>query len=150
MRVIFLEDVANVARTGEVKDVKPGHARNYLLPKKLAVAATPQALQRLESIRKVGLERRVKELDGAQALQTRLEETGLTMNVRAGSTGRLYGAVTGAMIAAALSSVAHTDIERRDVLLDDNIHELGSFEVKVRLHAEVIATIALSVEPLQE
>ena len=150
MRVVFLEDVPNVARTGEVKDVKPGHARNHLLPKKLAVAATPQALQRLEAIRKVGLERRVKELDGAQALQARLEEEGLTMIVRAGSTGRLYGAVTSAMVAEELSSVARTDINRRDVLLEDTIHDLGNFEVKVRLHPEVTATIALSVEPVQD
>ncbi len=150
MKVIFIEEVPNVGRTGEIKEVKPGHARNYLIPKKLAIAATPQAMARLEAIRKVGLERRVKEMDGANALKERLEESGLTMTARAGTTGRLYGAVTNVLIAQELSTVAGTEVDRRDVLLEEPIHELGTFEVSVRLHQEVTATINVVVEPHQD
>jgi large subunit ribosomal protein L9 len=148
MRVIFLEDIPNVARTGEVKEVKSGYARNYLLPKRLAVAATAKELERLESIRKAGEERRSREMGGAQALAERLEGTGLTVKARTGPLGRLYGAVTNAVIAEELSNMMEGEFDRRDVLLEEPIHELGTFEVKLRLHAEVSTTITVVVEAL--
>ena len=150
MRVIFLEDIPHVALTGDVKEVKTGYARNYLLPKKLAVAATSQELARLESIRKVGLERQSKLKEGAQALAERLENTEVVLKVRSGPTGRLFGAVTNAMVAQELSSLMEVEFDRRDVVLDDTIHELGSFQAKVRLHPDLTATINLIVEPFQE
>ena len=149
MQVIFLEDIPNVARTGEVKEVKTGYARNYLLPKRLAVAATAQELTRLESIRKAGQERRSKELGGAQALAELLEGTSVTLKVRSGPRGRLYGAVTNVMVAQELSTVLEREFDRRDVLLQTPIHELGSFEIKVRVHSELTANITVVVEPLQ-
>ena len=150
MRVIFVEDVPNVARTGEVKDVKPGYARNYLLPKRLAVAATPQELQRLESIRKLGMERLEKEKVGAQAIAEQLEGASVTLKVRSGPTGRLYGAVTTAMVAQELSTLLEREIDRRSVLLEDTIHELGAFEARVRLHPEVVASVTLEVEAMED
>ncbi|MFH1560145.1 MAG: 50S ribosomal protein L9 [Chloroflexota bacterium] len=150
MRVIFLEDIPHVANTGDVKEVKTGYARNYLLPKKLAVAATAQELARLESIRKVGLERQSKLKEGAQALAERLESANVVLKARSGPTGRLYGAVTNAMVAQELSTLMDVEFDRRDVLLEDTIHELGSFQAKVRLHPELTATVNLVVEPLQE
>ena len=74
MRVIFVEDIPNVARTGEIKDVKPGYAKNYLLPKRLAVAATRQEMQRLESIQRLGMQRQAKGKVGAQAIAEKLED----------------------------------------------------------------------------
>ncbi len=150
MRVIFLEDIPNVARTGDVKEVKTGYARNYLLPKKLAVLATSREMERLESIKQAGLIRLSKELDGAEALKQRMEESPLTLQVRAGPTGKLYGAVTNALVADELAKQLEVEIDRRDVVLDEGIQELGSFEVTVKLHSQITATVALLVEQIQE
>ena len=149
MRVIFLEDIPNVARTGDVKEVKTGYARNYLLPKRLAVAATPQEMARLESIRRAGLERQSKLKEGAQALAELLESANVVLKARSGPTGRLYGAVTNGMVAQELSTLMDVEFDRRDVLIED-IHELGSFQAKVRLHPELTVTVNLVVEPFQE
>lgn len=148
MRVIFLEDIPHVARTGEVKEVKTGYARNYLLPKKLAVAATNQELARLASIRKTGLERLSKLKEGAEALAERLESAEVTLKVRSGPNGRLYGAVTNAMVAQELAALMEVEFDRRDITLDNAIHELGSFHAKVKLHPELTATISLVVQSL--
>ena len=150
MRVIFLEDIPHVACTGDVKEVKTGYARNYLLPKKLAVAATSQELARLESIRKVGLERLSKLKEGAEALAERLESASVVLKVRSGPTGRLYGAVTNAMVAQELSTMMEVEFDRRDVQLEDTIHELGTFQANVRLHPELTATVTLVVEAIAE
>ncbi len=150
MRVIFVEDVPNVARTGEIKEVKPGYARNFLLPKRLAVAATPQELQRLESIRKLGMERQAKEKVGAEAIAEQLEGQSVTLKVRSGPTGRLYGAVTTALVAQELSTLLEREVDRRSVILEETIHELGTFEARVRLHPEVVATVPLVVEAFED
>ena len=83
MRVIFVEDVVNVARTGDVKEVKTGYARNYLIPKGLAVAATAQQLVRLEALQKIGMERSAKELGEAQELAGKLDGSNVTIKVKA-------------------------------------------------------------------
>ena len=150
MRVIFLEDIPHVANTGDVKEVKTGYARNYLLPRKLAVAATAQELARLESIRRVGLERMSKLKVGAQALAERLESASVVLKARSGPTGRLYGAVTNVMVAQELSTMMEVEFDRRDVQLEDTIHELGTFQARVRLHPELTATVTLVVEALEE
>ena len=150
MRVIFLEDIPHVARTGDVKEVKTGYARNYLLPKKLAVAATFQEMARLASIRKVGLERLSKLKEGAEALAERLESASVVLKARSGPTGRLYGAVTNAMLAQELSTLLEVEFDRRDVQLEGTIHELGTFEAKVRLHPELTATVTLVVESIAD
>ena len=148
MKVIFLEDIPHVANTGDVKEVKTGYARNYLLPRKLAVAATYQEMARLESIRKIGLVRLSKLKEGAQALAERLESASIVLKVRSGPTGRLYGAVTNAMVAQELSTMMEVEFDRRDVQLEDTIHELGSFQARVKLHPELTTTVTLAVEAI--
>jgi len=148
MRVIFLDDVPNVARAGDVKDVKNGYARNFLLPKGVAVAATSEEMKRIETITRVGLERQSKLKDGAQALVERLESSKFTIKVRSGLNGRLYGAVTNVMIAEEVSRSMDLDIDRRDVILPEPIHEVGFFEAKVRVHPEISANISVSVEDI--
>ena len=149
MKVIFLDDVPNVGRAGDVKEVKNGYARNFLLPKKLAVAATSEEMKRVDLIRKVGLERQSKLKDGAQALMERLESTNLVVKARCGPNGRLYGAVTNVIIAMELSKLMGIDFDRKDIILDDSIRELGSFEAKIRIHPEITATISLLVEEIE-
>ena len=130
-------------------EVKNGYARNFLLPKKLAVAATLEEMKRIDSIRKVGLERQSKLKDGAQALVERLESTTVVVKARSGPNGRLYGAVTNVIVAAELSKLMDIDFDRKNVILNDVIRELGSFEVKIRVHPEITATINLLVEEIE-
>tara|TARA_B100000029_G_C17486003_1_gene927273 strand:+ start:664 stop:1251 length:588 start_codon:yes stop_codon:yes gene_type:complete len=146
MRVIFVEDVVNVARTGDVKEVKTGYARNYLIPKGLAVAATPQQLVRLESLQKIGMERSAKELEEAQGLAAQLDGSNVTIKVKAGPRGRLFGSVTNAMIAKEVSETLGLTVDRKGIALPKAIHELGSFDIRVRIHPEVNANISLVVE----
>ena len=148
MRVIFLEDIPNVARAGDVKEVKTGYAKNYLLPKQLAVAATAPELARIETIRKVGLERQSKLREGAQALAERLEAAEVVIKVRTGPNGRLYGAVTNAIVAEELTALMDVEIDRRTVALDDTIHEPGEYQAVVRLHSDLTATVSFAVQPL--
>lgn len=149
MRVIFLEDIPHVASTGDVKEVKTGYARNYLLPKKLAVAATLQELARLDAIRKVGMERLSKLKEGAHVLAERLESANVVIKARSGPNGRLYGAVTNVVVSQELSTMMDMEFDRRDIQLEQAIHELGTFQAKIRLHPELTATVTLVVEALE-
>ncbi len=102
MKVVFLEDVSGVALGGEVKDVKGGFARNYLIPQKLAVPATPDAMQRVERLGKQAEEQRIKTLQDMRALGELLEGSMVNVPMRAGTSGRLYGSVTNAIVAEEL------------------------------------------------
>jgi large subunit ribosomal protein L9 len=146
MRVIFTDDVDNVARTGDVKEVKTGYARNYLIPKGLAVAATPQQLIRLDALQKIGMERSTRELEEAQDLAIKLDGANVAIKVKAGPRGRLFGSVTNAMIAKEVSDSLGITVDRKGIILGRAIHELGSFDIKVRVHPEVAANISLMVE----
>ena len=149
MQVIFLEDIPNVARTGDIKDVKKGYAKNYLLPNGLATLATSQELSRIEAIRRVGRDNRAKVMGDAEALAQMVEGTNVVVKVRSGPNGRLYGAVTSTIVAQEISSILEKEFDRRNILLDEPIHELGSFEVKVRVHPELTASINVIVEPIE-
>ncbi len=149
MQVIFLEDIPNVARTGDIKDVKKGYAKNYLIPNGLATLATSQELSRIEAIRKVGRDKSAKVLGDAEALAQLVEGTNVVVKVRSGPNGRLYGAVTSTIVAQEISSILEKEFDRRNILLDEPIHELGSFEIKVRVHPELTASINVMVEPIE-
>ena len=133
MRVIFLTDVFGSGLAGEVKEVKNGYARNFLIPKKLAVAATHDQIQRIASIRKVGEERRVKEEKDISVLVELLSQLSVTLTANLGPTGRFYGAITSTQVAEELSRLAGREIDRRTVLLAEPIHEPGSYQAEVRL-----------------
>ncbi len=148
MRVVFLEDVSGVARGGDVKEVKNGFARNYLIPKNLAVPATHNALQRVERLGREADVTRVKRLEDMRALAAELDGMQVNVEMRAGSGGRLYGSVTNAMIAEGLASLTEREIDRRIVEIEEPIRQLGTFEVNVRLDAEVEAKIKVLVYPI--
>ncbi|MCI0439687.1 MAG: 50S ribosomal protein L9 [Chloroflexi bacterium] len=147
MRVVFLEDVPGVAHGGDVKMVRNGFARNYLLPKKLAVPATHNALQRIEQLAKQADVKRDKEISDMEALAERIEGMQISIPMRAGANGRLYGSVTNAVIAEALSGQLGREIDRRIVDVAEPIRELGNFDIPVRLHQEVRAEIKVLVYP---
>ena len=147
MRVVFLEDVAGVAQGGDVKEVKNGFARNYLIPKSLAVPATHNALQRVERLAREAGVTRVKHLEDMTALAAELDGFQVEIDMRAGSGGRLYGSVTNVMIAEALAELTDREIDRRIIELEEPIRQMGTFEVNIRLDPEVEAKINVLVYP---
>ena len=147
MKVVFLEDVEGVALGGDVKNVKNGFARNYLLPKQLAVLATPDALQRIDRLKVRAEGERLKTLTDMRELAGLIAGKQVTVAMRAGASGRLYGSVTNAAVAEELSKLTDREIDRRTVVIDEPIRQVGVFEVDVRLHSEVDAKISLIVYP---
>ena len=145
MRVVFLEDVAGVAQGGDVKEVKNGFARNYLIPKNLAVPATHNALQRIKRLAREAEQTRLKRLNDMRELAAALNDARVKVEMRAGASGRLYGSVTNAIIAEELSKMVDGEIDRRTVLLEEPIRELGLFEVGLRLHPDVDAQVEVQV-----
>ena len=127
MRVVFLEDVPGVAQGGDVKEVKNGFARNYLIPKSLATPATHNALQRVQKLSRHADVTRVKRLEDMRELASEIEGAQIEVEMRAGSTGRLYGSVTSAIIAEQLGEVTEREIDRRTVDLEEPIRDLGEY-----------------------
>ena len=147
MRVVFLEDVAGVAQGGEIKEVKNGFARNYLIPKRLAVLATQDSLQRVKRLKHQAEDTRLQKLTDMKALGEELNGVQLNIEMRAGASGRLYGSVTNAHVAAELASMTGREIDRRTIEIPESIRQVGLHEVRVRLHSDVDANIKLLVYP---
>ena len=145
MRVVFIEDVEGVALGGEVKEVKNGFARNYLIPKNLAAPATHNNLQRIHKLTKNAATSRTYRLDEMKNLAGTLDGTEIGIEMRAGSNNRLYGSVTGTMVADALAEETGIKIERKLVQLDDPIRDVGTYEVPLRLYSDVNALIKVTV-----
>lgn len=147
MEVVFLQDVANVATVGEVKRVAEGYARNYLIPKGLAIIVSPAVLKNLESRRKavVGRERQVSQ-DNA-ALVGILQGLTVTLKARVGAGGRLYGSITSADIAAELQRLTGLSVDKRRIALEEPLKQLGTFEVTVRLSSALAPKVNVVVEP---
>ena len=147
MRVVFLQDVAGVAQGGDVKEVKNGFARNYLIPKNFAVPATHNELQRVKQYAENAERTRLRLLQDMRELSETLDGTRIDVEMRAGATGQLYGSVTNAIIADRLSEMAEREIDRRGIEIGEPIRQLGTFNVNVRLHPEVQAQIDVLVYP---
>jgi len=142
MRVIFLEDVPNIARIGETKEVADGYGRNFLIPKKLALPAdSPDAAQiatRLQAARK----KTDEELAG---LAQQIEGKEVTIKAKVGAKDRLYGSITSADIAAELENVAGLAIDKKKIELAEPIRQLGSYEVVIRLGQDAMPKIKVTV-----
>ena len=135
-RVILRQDVTDLGRAGEIVDVKAGYARNYLIPQGLAYAASEGNVRRLENERRQARVSVEREKERAEGLAAELEGRSVSFKVRAGEEGRLFGSVTSVDIAEQLAREGVV-IDRRDIMLDEPIKELGVFRVSVRLHADV-------------
>ena len=145
MRVVFLEDVLGVAQGGDIREVKNGFARNYLIPKNLAVPATHDSLLRVERLRKQADIERDEMMADVGALAQELDGAQVNIEMRAGTGERLYGSVTNTMVAAELAKIAGREIDRRMVEITEPVRQLGTFDVNVRLHPEVSATVKVVV-----
>ncbi len=146
MEIILREDVEKLGARGAVVKVADGYARNYLLPKRLAVPATESNKKIVEQEREAHLRREAKLQTEAQGLGQLLSNVVLTFKRRVGENDQLFGSVTAKDIADALEAQKY-HIERRRVLLDEPIHTLGEHTVNLRLHREVTTEIKVVVEP---
>jgi len=145
MEVILKEDVANVGFRGEVVKVADGYARNYLLPRKLAMQATAANKAVIEQMKASAARRSATEKTQAEELSAKLEPVVLSFTRKAGEHGHLFGSVTSADIAAALAAQGF-EVDRRKIQLGDAIKGLGDFKVAIRLHREVTARVTVKVE----
>jgi len=134
--LILMSDVEGLGLEGEVVKVSEGYARNFLLPKKLAVAVTQAALKKLEKNKLEREARHKKELESAQALAAAIEKASCTIAVKVGESDKLFGSVGAHDIAAALKQQG-IELDKRKILLNDPIRELGVYPVKIKLHAQV-------------
>ncbi|HYW42560.1 MAG TPA: 50S ribosomal protein L9 [Bryobacteraceae bacterium] len=144
MEVILREDVEKLGIRGEVVKVAPGYARNYLLPKKLAVAANESNKKIVEQERQAHLRKEVKLKSEAEDLSKLLTGVSVTIAQKAGENDQLFGSVTAKDVAEALAAKNFT-IDRRKIHLEEPIRQLGEFKVPVRLHKDVVAEVDVLV-----
>jgi large subunit ribosomal protein L9 len=150
MRVVFLDDVDGVARAGEIKNVADGYARNFLLPRRLAAAATASYVQQAESrARKLSQEQETQDAE-ARAIAEKLAAEPLKMHARVGEQGRLYGSITSSDIAEELTKRTGIAVEHRQVVLDAPIKEAGPREISVSLTRNVKALVRVEVSGSEE
>lgn len=144
MKVIFIANVQNIGEIGEIKEVKNGLARNFLIPKKLAVRATDANLKSWESRLQSAKYKNAKILEGAQSIAESLENVSLSFYMKAGEEGKLFGSVTSQHVSDQLKEKGFA-IDKKDIILEDSIKSLGNFSVPIKLHAEVITNIFVDV-----
>jgi large subunit ribosomal protein L9 len=144
VKLILSEDVPDLGDAGEVVSVKPGFARNYLLPQGKAILATEEKVHAIEHHRRAIAERVARELRDLRAAKDRLEQVELQVAAQAGEEGRLFGSVT-AMQVAELLAAKGFEIDRRRIDLAEPIKQLGDHVVNVKLHRDVVAKVRLKV-----
>jgi large subunit ribosomal protein L9 len=145
MKVVFIEDVPNVAETGEIKDVADGYGRNYLIPRKLAVLADARATQIVETRKKRKARIEAETEAEMRELAKQLEGLDIVIKAKAGAKDRLYGSITNADIAEEVNKSAGLEIDKRKIELEKPIHEIGSYDIPIRLTKDIIPRVKLSV-----
>ena len=145
MKVVFLEDVPNVARSGEIKEVADGYARNLLIPKKLALIANSAAIKLAEARCRVKARQQAETEAELQELAKQIDGKEITLKARAGSNERLYGSITSADIAAELEKSAGIVVDKRKIDIEEHIHQLGSYEITVKLGKDIAPKVKVNV-----
>lgn len=145
MKVVFLEDVPNVARAGEIKDVADGYGRNFLLPRKLAILANPQIMGNIETQLKARAGREAQTETEMIELASQLDGKEIVLKARVGQKDRLYGSITPADIATELESTTGFVVDKRKIELDNPIRQLGSHEVAIKLGKDIVPRITVTV-----
>ena len=147
MNIILTREVHNLGQAGDVKDVAPGYARNYLIPKGLAIQATASAMKEFERKRSVEARREERLADRADALVQRLSEVTLTFEAKSSEKGRLFGSITTADIVEALEREVGEKFDRRKHILSEPLRRVGEHVVSVRLTSEIVAEVKAIVKP---
>lgn len=147
MKVLFLQDVRPTARAGDIKEVKNGFARNYLIPQKIAVLATTHEIARAENLRKEAQARQRAEAAEWREIVEGLKNEPIKVVVRTGPTGRLYGSVTAAIIAQEIQNAAGREVDRRSIRIPSPIRTIGKYAIPVQFASEVETSLDILVEP---
>ncbi len=148
MKVILLTDVKGKGKKGQMIEVSDGYARNYMLPRKLAQEATADAVNTMRMNDKATAERQARERAEAVAISKQLRELTLVVKAKGGGAGRLFGAVTTTEIADALKKNANITIDKRKLVLDENIKNVGTYTVKAKLGYEIVGQFTVKIEEL--
>jgi large subunit ribosomal protein L9 len=146
MKLILTQEVSGLGAPGDVVDVAAGFGRNYLIPRGFAIHWTRGAEKQVDLIKRARSVREIRTLEDAQAAASQLQKLRVRIKVRAGENGRLFGSVGPADIAAAVKSAGGPELDRRRIEVPDPIKTTGSHSVKVRLHPEVSAAVAIEVQ----
>ena len=145
MKLILTQEISNLGAPGDVVEVKDGYGRNYLMPRGFAIRWTKGAQKQIDSIKKARSVREVRDFGHADEIKSQLEALNVTITSQAGSTGRLFGAVTVADILDAVKTAGGPDIDKRRIELGNPIKSVGTHQVKVKVHDDVTATLNLEV-----
>jgi large subunit ribosomal protein L9 len=145
MKLILTHEVTGLGAPGDVITVKDGYGRNYLLPRGYAIAWTKGGEKQVETIRKARKSREVRDLGHAQELKAALERLNVRLATRAGESGRLFGSVTVADIAEAVTGSGGPAVDKRKIEITTPIKTVGTHKVSVRLHPEVSATVGVTI-----
>ena len=148
MKVILLTDVKGKGKKGQMIEVSDGYARTYMLPRKLAQEATADAVNTMRMNDKATAERQARERAEAVAISKQLRELTLVVKAKGGGAGRLFGAVTTTEIADALKKNAGITIDKRKLVLDENIKNVGTYTVKAKLGYEIVGQFTVKIEEL--
>ena len=146
MKVILQQDIKGKGKRGQMIEVSDGYARNYMLPRKLAVEATADIVNTMRMTDKANQERRQKEREEAFAFSNRMKDMVVVVRAKGGGAGRLFGSVTTQEIADAIKTQEGIDIDKRKIVLDGQIKTTGDYKVKVKLGYEITAELKLRVE----
>ena len=145
MRIVLRADVDTPGNKGDLLEVSDGYARNYLVPRGLAIRATKGVVKQAEAMRRSRAARDARDREAAQGVADQMTGRRIEIKARAGEGGKLFGSVTAADVAAALQAQAGVEIDRRDLRLGEPLKELGAAEVPLRLHPDVEAVLAVDV-----
>ena len=147
MKVVLRDDVENIGRKGDLIEVTDGYARNFLVPRGLAMKATKGVVQQAEAMRRNREARDARDREAAQALADQLTGKRIELRARAGEGGRLFGSVTSADVADAVRAQTGVELDRRKTQLAEPLKELGAVDVPVKLHADVEVILTVDVVP---
>ncbi len=145
MKVVFLKDVSNIAKAGDVKEVADGYGRNFLIPRKLAVLVNPGAASQLEAQRRAQAKKQSQVEAEITQMASQLEGKEVILKAKVGAKDRLFGSITSADIAAELEKTSGVIVDRRKIELDEPIRRLGSFSLAIRLANELMPKIKVTV-----
>ena len=146
MKVILLQDVKGKGKKGQMIEVSDGYARNFMLPKKMAIEATPDAINTMRMNDKATQERIAKEKAEALAVSKQLRELTVTVVAKGGGNGRLFGSVTNAEIADALEKKTGIKLDKRKIVISDAIKNVGTYTVTCKLGYEITAPLTVKIE----
>ena len=148
MKVILLQDVRGQGKKGQLLEVSDGYARNFMLPRKLAIEATTDSINTMRMTDKANQEKRQREREEAFATATKLKNLTVTVKAKGGGAGRLFGSVTTQEISEALQKEHKITVDKRKIVLDETIKTVGLYTVKCKLGYEITADLKVKIEEL--